>query len=158
MYGLPSFFVFRKYVLTEGDRRSMKKKKTKDYPGDYVRQRHIEFIKANFELLAAASYEGFLKDCRGMVMLADEDFIDKPLGVLTKYRRVYVAKGNEAFAVMKNEWPGDKEAGWVKTYNPKTTMLIAFNRTDGGVSSYRITGVGEGIPALAYERSKGSQN
>lgn len=132
---------------------------SKGHPGKAVRQRHIAFIRANWDLLAAAAYAGYLEDGRGMILLADEDFIDKPIGVFMKFRQFYMAEGNKIFVAAGNKWPGKKkEARWVSEYNPERCLLVAFSRTDGGVSSYRVEGVGSGIPELAYQRSKGSQN
>ena len=119
-------------------------KKPKAFPRGDVRSRHLSFITANFEQLAAAAYAGFLEDGRGMILLADEDFIKKPLGVFVKFRQCYMAKGSKIFAAAGNKLPGDKEEGWVAEYDPKRTLLVAFSRS-GGISSYRILGVGAGI-------------
>jgi hypothetical protein len=106
-------------------------------PGESRHERHLAFIEANIEQLATAACEGFRQHGRGMLIMDDADFIKKPRGVLTKYRRVYVAEGTPEFDEL-GAWPGEKEVGWLKDYDPASTMLVGFARTDGGVSSYRV--------------------
>ena len=107
-------------------------------PGESRRERHLAFIEANIEQLAQAAREGYRRCGRGMLLMDDSDFVDRPRGVLTRYRRVYVAEGTREFERLGGKWPGNKEARWVTDYDPETTMLVAFARTDGGVSSYRV--------------------
>ena len=106
-------------------------------PGESRRERHLAFIEANIGQLSAAACEGYRQYGRGMLLMDDGDFVDKPRGVLTEYRRGYVAEGTREFDTL-GHWPGAKEACWVAEYDPGTTMLVGFARTDGGVSSYRI--------------------
>lgn len=129
----------------------------KGHPGDHVRDRHVSFIQANMELLAAESYAQYLKHGRGMLVL-DDAFVSQPRGHFTKFKLTYMAEGNDVFRAAGNKWPGAKEAGWVKTYSPKEDILIAFVRSDNGISSYRVHGVGAGIPLMAYRRSIGKDN
>ncbi|MGK0256965.1 MAG: hypothetical protein ACI96M_000393 [Candidatus Azotimanducaceae bacterium] len=106
--------------------------------GESCRERHQAFIEANIDQLATAAREGYREHGRGMLLMDDADFVDKPRGLLTKYRRVYVAVGTPEFDALGGSWPGGKEACWVSEYDPATTMLVGFARTDGGVSSYRV--------------------
>jgi len=106
-------------------------------PGESRRERHLAFIEANIDQLAVAAREGYREHGRGMLLMDDADFVDKPRGVLTEYRRVYVAECTPEYDAL-GHWPGDKEADWVAEYDPNTTMLVGFARTDGGVSSYRV--------------------
>lgn len=105
-------------------------------PGESRHERHMAFIEANLAHLAAAAQDGYVKQGRGMLLLNDADFVDKPRGVLTRYRRCYVGENSDQFE-KPGGWPGEKEARWVKEYDPHTTMLISMARTNG-VSSYRI--------------------
>jgi hypothetical protein len=107
-------------------------------PGESRRERHLAFIAANAADLAQAARIGYQNHGRGMLMLDATDFVDKPRGVLARYRRAYVAEGTSEYELLGGTWPGDKEAMWVEGYNPETTMLIAVAKTDGGVSSYRV--------------------
>jgi len=134
------------------------KKRPDGHPGDEVHERHLAFIHANFEQLAAAAYKGYIEHGRGMLVLNDADFIDKARGRFTQYRQAYMAKGNDVFKEAGGEWPGVKEARWVAEYDPERTVLIGFVRGNGGISSYRVEGVGNGIPVMAYERQKGGTN
>ena len=107
-------------------------------PGESRRERHLAFIEANIKQLSKAALAGYRQHGRGMLLMDDADFVDKPRGVLTRYRRAYVAAGAPEFKQLGGKWPGEKEARWVAGYNPRTTMLVGFARTDGGVSSYRV--------------------
>ena len=133
-------------------------KKSKEYPGDKVREQHIAFIQANAEQLGSEAYKGYMESGPGMLVLSDEAFVDKPKGVLIKYEMGYMTKGSDLYVAAGNKWPGDKESKWVSDYDPKRTMLVAVMRADNGISSYRVDGVGEGIPELAYKRSQGGEN
>ena len=93
-----------------------------------------------------------------MVIIDEADFIGKPVGGFCKFGLVYVAQGSPEFMVMGGKWPGDKETQWVKDYFPQETMLVGITRNDGGVSSYKIEGRGDGTPLLCYERAKGPNN
>ena len=107
-------------------------------PGESRRERHLAFIEANIGQLAQAARDGYREYGRGMLLMDDGDFVDKPRGVLTEYRRVYVAEGTPEFETLGGKWPGEREAAWVAEYDPESTMLVGFARTDGGVSSYRV--------------------
>ena len=107
-------------------------------PGESRRERHLAFIAANIKQLTAAALAGYREHGRGMLLMDDGDFLDKPRGVLTRYRRAYVAAGTPEFDVCGRKWPGEKEAQWVAAYDPTTTILVGFARTDGSVSSYRV--------------------
>ena len=107
-------------------------------PGESPRERHLAFIEANSAQLARAARDGYREYGRGMLLMDDGDFVDKPRGILTRYRRVYVAEGTSAFDQLGGKWPGLKEARWVAEYDPATTMLIVFTRNNGGTSSYRV--------------------
>ncbi len=107
-------------------------------PGESRRERHLAFIAANATELAQAARDGYQSHGRGMLMLNDGNFVGKPRGVLTRYRRAYVAEGTPEYEQLGGKWPGDKEAAWVEEYDPETTMLIAVAKADGGISSYRV--------------------
>lgn len=124
------------------------------HPGEQLRARHIDFVKANWQLIAGIAYGGFVENGKGMVFVQEADFMTPPKGVLAKIRMTYVWENSPAFQVMK-KWPGDKEASWVKSYDPATTMLVGFSRQDGGVSSYRISAPVEPLmPKTIFERSQ----
>lgn len=133
--------------------------KPKGHPGDHVRDRHVRFLQTNFEQLGAMAFKGFLEKGKGMLLLDEEDFAHKPVGVLVKFRAGYVAEGSPEFKAMGGEWPGDgKEAGWVKEYDPAKTALFCITRRDSGVSSYRVHGIPGHRPFECYGRSRGKDN
>ena len=107
-------------------------------PGESRRERHLAFIEANIKQLAEAARQGYREHGRGMVLMDDADFVDKPRGVLTRYRRVYVAEDTPEFVALGSQWPGTKETSWVVEYDTSSTALIGFARSDGGISSYRV--------------------
>lgn len=129
-----------------------------DRPDPKVRERHLSFIHANWDQLASAAYHGFKERGRGMIMLDDRDFIDKPRGRFTKFRMAYVAEGSDELNTMEDRWPGKKEAGWVEGYNPSKTVLVCFTRKDGGVSSYKVDGVGDRLPVMLHGLHRGDAN
>jgi hypothetical protein len=53
-------------------------------------------------------------------------------------------------------WPGDKEADWVKTYDPDARVVILIVRNNGGTSGYVIGGTLR--PSEAYVREQTKQN
>ena len=122
----------------------------KSHPGRELRERHIDFIKVNFGLLAALSYEGFLSQGRGMAVVNEEDFMSQPKGTIARIRIAYLPK----VTLVAGKAIGEKESGWIDEYDPAQTMLVGYARCDSGFSSYRIHGVGDNTPKGIYERRK----
>ena len=91
-------------------------------PGDSPRERHLAFIEANIDQLAQAARDGYREYGRGMMLMNDGDFIDKPRGVLTTYRRVYVAEGTAEFDQLGGRWPGEREARYKKAQKLLTQL------------------------------------
>lgn len=127
-------------------------------PNHKVRLRHLLFINSNWPALAAEVYSGFLHRGRGMLLMYDGDFINKPLGTFCKFACVYVAEGTPEFAILGNRWPGRKETKWIAEYDPKQGALLCFLRTDNGTSCYRITGLKDSTPELLYQRATAKKN
>ena len=109
----------------------------RDYPGDRARERHISFIMANWNMLARESYRQFLANGRGLLVVQEADFIGKPRGVLTRIQMAYIAESNPECSLVL----GEKELGWLKDYDPATTLLVGVLREDEGLSSYRLGAV-----------------
>ena len=121
------------------------------------RDRHIAFIQANWDALAAECYKGYKEKGRGMLILQESDFINKPVGELCKFSMIFVGQGSPEFQAM-GKWPGAKEARWVQNYTPEETLLVGFVRLDDGISSYRINGLAEGMPIICYQRAMAKNN
>lgn len=103
------------------------------------RKAHIEFIESTWEKLCVFSYESFLLYGRGMVLLFQDDINQKPMSQISC---TYVHNKSEVFQnVFKGEWPGEKEAKWVNSYNPESSILIVFYMNNGDISSYNIAGL-----------------
>ena len=126
----------------------------KSHPGRELRDRHIDFIKINFGLLAALSYEGFLSQGRGMVVVNEEDMLSPPKGTVARIRIVFLPK----VTLVAGKAIGEKETGWLDEYDPAQTMLVGYARCDSGFSSYQIHGVGDNTPKGIGERKKSSDS
>lgn len=123
-----------------------------------TREHHIAVIQSNWESIAAECYKGFKERGRGMLILQESDFLDKPGGQFCKFSMIYVAQDTPEFQAMGGKWPGDKESTWITSYTPEAEMLIGFTRMDGGISSYRVAGLGDGSPLLCYKRTVVKKN
>lgn len=129
--------------------------KSPEHPGESLRARHIDFLQVNFPGLAELAYKGYLEKGRGMVVIDEASFMNPPPGVLAEIKIAYISADDENFTKLGVDWPGDKEAEWVRSYNPKTTVLFSFSRCDGGVSSYLLTAPVEAWwPVRLYEARK----
>ncbi|OGV64619.1 MAG: hypothetical protein A3K19_29780 [Lentisphaerae bacterium RIFOXYB12_FULL_65_16] len=117
-----------------------------------LRRRHLEFIQANWRQLARAAYRGHRAKGRGMLFIREIDFISLPPGVLCRFRCTYVAEGSPESEALGKAWPGEKEAGWVKSYNPDTHALVCFVREDDSSSSYSIGGIPGWTPRQCSDR------
>jgi len=119
----------------------------REHPGMRDRNAHIEFTMANWKTLAKAAYDHYLKQGRGILLINESDFMNQPKGTIVKYQIGYLPQTTQEFV----DGIEEKEAGWVAEYDAGTTLLIGFLRQDGGLSSYRIDGVGDGTPKALYE-------
>ena len=114
---------------------------------DERRLRHKRFLQANLGMLAAFAWEYFQKEGRGAVIADERDFIHAPEPRYATIHLRYVAEGSARLEELGG-WPGDKEAGWVKTYEAATRMVVFIVREDHGVSSYFL--IPPIPPAQAY--------
>ena len=97
--------------------------------------RHKRFLVANWPMLAAFSWEYYLKQGRGAVVVDERDFIYAGVPQYTKIHLRYVAE-NTPLLTEIGGWPGDREAGWVKTYDPDARVVLLIVRESGGTSGY----------------------
>ena len=119
----------------------------RDHPGEEARRAHIAFTQANWNTIAKAAYGCYLAQGRGMVLVEESDFMNRPRGTIVRYQLAYMPQSSKDFARVVP----DKEAEWVRTYAPERTILVGFIRQDGGLSSYRMDGLGGGSPRKLYE-------
>ena len=103
------------------------------------RSKHQEFMNSNWRALAAFSWEHYLADGRGIVVLPEEDFIhaDHPQYALLRFRYA-LADSPELKDTPDRE--GGKEHGWLKTYDPKLSVIVMILLESGSASSYLIGG------------------
>ena len=116
--------------------------------------RHKDFLKANWELIAAFSWEHHLKEGRGMVVVPEEDFVRSTAPELKALRFAYAAKGSGLLREISARFEA-KEWGWLESYDPDAKVIVVIVR-EAGTSSYLIGGSLK--PSEAYAREKAKQN
>ncbi len=117
---------------------------------DERRLRHKRFLQANLGMLAAFAWEHFQKAGRGAVIADERDFIHAPEPRYASIHLRYVAEGSPRLQELGG-WPGDKEAGWVKGYDPEARVIVLIVREDQGLSSYFL------IPTLCPPKAFADQ-
>jgi hypothetical protein len=117
--------------------------------------RHKQFLSANWEMLAAFSWGHYQREGWGAVLVIEEDFVHAET---PQYTTVHLRFVSDASPVLKDigGWPGQKEADWVKTYNPDARVAVLIARDNGGTSGY-LTG-GPMRPLEAFSRKKAESN
>lgn len=117
--------------------------------------RHKQFLSANWQLLAAFSWEHYQSEGRGFVAAMEEDFVHAATPQYAPIRLRFIAEKSAKFPeVMK--MLGEKELGWIKTYDPDERVPVLIIRDNGGTSGYLIGGNPK--PSVAYERQKAKSN
>ena len=117
--------------------------------------RHKRFLQANWKMLAAFSWEYFQKEGRGAVVTDEGDFIQAPEPQYARISLRYIPENSPRLKEVGG-WPGDKEAGWVKTYDPDVRVVVFIVREKAGVSGYLI-GTNP-RPSLAFAMQKAAGN
>ncbi len=123
----------------------------RDHPGKRVRDRHIDFINANWDLLALEAYKGWIAHGkRGLLVINEADFIEAPKGVAVTFRMGYLPEGSAEF----DKAAGPTERKWFtkELYDPDVAMCVCFMRSDDGISSYRVQGLWERTPKALYQK------
>ena len=99
--------------------------------------RHKRFLVANWKRLPAFAREHYQKQGRGAVVAEEGDFVHSEVPQFTTLQLRYVAQ-NTALLKEVGGWPGDKEAGWVASYDPAIHVVVLILRENGGTSGYLI--------------------
>jgi hypothetical protein len=117
--------------------------------------RHKRFLSANWEMLAAFAWEHHQQEGRGAVLVVEEDFVHAET---PQYATVHLRYVSDASPVLKEigGWPGQKEAGWVKAYDPDERVVVLIVRDNGGTSGYLIGGPTK--PSVAFAQRKAESN
>jgi hypothetical protein len=121
-----------------------------DFPGENVRRQHLAFTHTFWQLLAYEAYRRFLSEGRGILLVREEAFLNKNLSDISGTEVGYVTTPTPEYEKILSE----QETGWLVSYNPETLMLIAFLRTDNGISSYCLGGRPGQSPKEIYDRMK----
>ena len=116
--------------------------------------RHKSFLGANWELIAAFSWEHYLAEGRGMVVVPEADFIQADHPQLKGLRFSYAAKGSDLLGKISTAFEA-KEWGWLETYDPDAKVILVIVR-DQGTSGYLIGGKTK--PSEAWARQEARKN
>ena len=117
--------------------------------------KHKQFLSANWSLLAAFAWGYYQRQGRGAVVVDENDFVhaDTPQFAALKFR--YVADNSTMLKDIGGR-PGDKEANWVKTYEPTQRIVVMIIRNGGGTSGYMIGG--KPLPVECFDRQQAEKN
>ena len=122
----------------------------KHYSDGVRRERQVDFIRANWNLLCTIAYKNFLEKGKGMVLVAEEDFIHEKQAVLAKIRITYLNPKE----LTDGNIIGEQEKGWLENYEAEHTILVGFLRAEGsGFDSFRLNGFIPNNPKTIFERS-----
>jgi len=128
----------------------VKENKSKSGIEDDRRERQIDFIRANWNLLCTISYRNFLERGKGIVVVAEEDFIFEKEAKLAKIRITYL----QPKELNEGKIIGDQEKGWLKSYEAEHSIIVGFLRAEGtGFDSYCLNGFSPNNPKDIFERS-----
>lgn len=122
---------------------------------DERRRRHRDFIQANLLALAAFAWEHFQQEGRGAVLVDERDFIHAPQPRYAVLHYGYVAERSERLRALGG-WPGDREAGWVATYDPDERFVVFVVREEQGLSSYFVNSPTKPSQAHAQQSARGN--
>ena len=122
----------------------------KHYSDGERRERQVDFIRANWNLLCTISYRNFLEKGKGMVLVAEEDFIHEKIAVVAKIRITYLNPKE----LSDGNIIGEQEKGWLENYESEHTILVGFLRAGGsGFDGFRLNGFIPNNPKTIFERS-----
>ncbi|MDD2708116.1 MAG: hypothetical protein PHV34_08910 [Verrucomicrobiae bacterium] len=117
--------------------------------------KHKDFLKANWELIAAFAWEHYQQRGRGAVCVVEEDFVHSKHPAFAPIRFHYVVENSEELKAMGG-WPGDKEQNWVRTYDPAVRVVVLVIRDNGGTSGYLAGGPKSPPEAFANRTAAGN--
>ena len=116
--------------------------------------RHKSFLGANWDLIAAFSWEHYQTEGRGMVCVPEEDFVHADHPQLKGLRFLYAAKGSELMGKISSAFE-EKEWNWLETYDPDQKVIVVILR-EQGTSGYLIGGRMK--PSEVWARQKATEN
>ena len=101
--------------------------------------KHKEFLQSNWHLVAAFSWENYLAQGRGAVLVPEEDFLHVGHPKLKGVRFRYLPL-TERDKTPFEEVLAEKELAWLESYDPDDKVIVCVLREGEGVSSYLIGG------------------
>ena len=99
--------------------------------------RHKRFLVANWKLLAAFAWGHYQRQGRGAVVADERDFIRSEVPQFTAIHLRYVGESSPLLKEIGG-WPGEKEAGWVQSYDPAVRIVVLIVREPSGTSGYLL--------------------
>ena len=115
--------------------------------------RHKRFLAANWQLLASFAWEFYQQQGRGAVVVDENDFVHANVPQFAALKFRYMAD-NSSLLKEVGGWPGEKEANWVKTYDPDARVIVMILRDRGGTSGYLIGTAPKPFVAFANQQAK----
>lgn len=126
--------------------------------GDESRESHCAFIMLNWDLAAAAAWQGYVKHGRGAIVIDVNWAKDPPPGMPYYFgstQAAYVSQRMVKRQLDGWDWPDFERM--VRQYDPNTEVVFMFLRTDGGSSGYRVkTAPGRPTPPRAFALHRGA--
>lgn len=116
---------------------------------------HRRFMGSNWELIAAFAWEQYLAKGRGAVVVPEDDFVSAEEPHYARIRFTYMTNGSD-LARELGRAIGEKELGWIRTYDPDQKAVLIVLRPEGGTSSYLIGGGAR--PSECHARAKARSN
>lgn len=115
--------------------------------------RHKDFLKANWRQLSAFSWEHYLTQGVGAVLVPEEDFVHASHPQLKGLRFHYLPLADKDKEPFK-EVLAEKELGWLQTYDPDEKVICIILREGDGISSYLFGGTTKPSEAYAWQKAK----
>ena len=125
--------------------------------GDESRESHGAFIMLNWELAAAAAWQGYVKHGRGAIVIDVNRAKDPPPGMPYYFGTSQAAYVSQRMIKRQpGDWDWPDFERMVRQYDPNTEVVFMFLRTDGGSSGYRVgTAPGRPTPPRAFALHRG---
>jgi hypothetical protein len=115
---------------------------------------HIKFVHLNWRAIAAAAWDGYQRDGRGVVAINSAGSVPGSVGAPwetghTQGRYISAAQLARFFS------QEDNEMRLVREYDPMQEVVVLILRCDGGISCYRVRPGHDLAPPQALEHFGG---
>lgn len=117
--------------------------------------RHKDFLKANWELLSAFSWEHLQAQGPGAVLVPEADLVHAAMPQLAGLRFHCLPLAGHDKPPFADVF-AEKELGWLGAYDPDARAIVVILREGGEVSSYFIGGPVKPSEAFVRQQAKGN--